>query len=372
MQIKEIIKTIEKFAPPHIAWDKDNIGLQVGNSENKITNIFLTLDLTFEALNQALQKKCNLIITHHPLIFSPLRKLNFESDNKSQLIEKLIKNNITVFSAHTNLDFTKDGVSFELAKKLGLEKTDFLEHGTSRKYKLVTFVPADSMEMVRAKLFACGAGNIGEYSNCAFSLTGQGSFLGSAKSNPKIGKKEKFETVEEIRLEVVVDEWNLTEAVKELLKIHPYETPAYDIYKLENKNEFAGFGTIGFLKHKMSTNEFLLHTAKSLGIKNFRYTITNKKFINKVAVCGGSGIELLPEALKQNADAFITADVKYHSFQDAEEKILLIDAGHFETEIFGLNSLKKIIENKIAGTNIRLIINKKSTSPIKFFNKKEI
>lgn len=372
MQIKEIIKKIEKFAPPSIAWEKDNVGLQVGNSENEISNIFLTLDLTFEALNQAITKNCNFIITHHPLIFTPIRKLNFENDSKSQLIEKLIKHNITIFSAHTNLDFAKDGVSFELAKKLDLEKIEFLDSSYSTKYKLVTFVPKEYLEPLRNNLFAAGAGNIGEYSKCSFSLNGQGTFWGSANSNPKIGFQEKFETVEEIRLEVIVDEWNLNDVIKKLLQVHPYETPAYDIYKLENKNEFAGFGAIGSLKKSMKTFEFLEHVSRSLGIKNFRYSITTQKLINRVAVCGGSGIELLQKAINQKAQAFITADIKYHSFQEAEGKILLIDAGHFETEIFGLNSLKEIIENAIANTSIKLIINKNSQSPIKFFNKKEI
>jgi dinuclear metal center YbgI/SA1388 family protein len=370
MQVKEIIRKIEKFAPLQIAWEKDNTGLQVGNPENEISNIFLTVDLNNTALNQAIKLKCNLIISHHPIIFTPIKKINLANDEKSLLIEKILKNNITVYSAHTNLDFTKNGVSFELAQKLGLENIEFLEKSTSNKFKLVTFVPDEFKEKLSDSLFAAGAGKIGEYSNCSFQSEGYGTFLGSEKSNPRIGRKENFEIVNETRLEVIVDSWNLNNVIQTLLNVHPYETPAYDIYKLENQNENAGFGAVGFLPDEMSVNQFLKYVAEKLSIKNFRYAKGKSSKIRKVAVCGGSGTELLTKAIKINADAFITADIKYHTFQDAENKILFIDAGHYETEIFGLNSIRKILEKQINDKKIKIILNKKSTSPIKFFNNK--
>jgi len=370
MQVKEIIRKIEKFAPLQIAWEKDNTGLQVGNPENEISNIFLTVDLNNTALNQAIKLKCNLIISHHPIIFTPIKKINLANDEKSLLIEKILKNNITVYSAHTNLDFTKNGVSFELAQKLGLENIEFLEKSTSNKFKLVTFVPDEFKEKLSDSLFTAGAGKIGEYSKCSFQSKGYGTFLGSEKSNPQIGKKGNFEIVNETRLEVIVDSWNLNNVIQTLLNVHPYETPAYDIYKLENQNENAGFGAVGFLPDEMSVNQFLKYVAEKLSIKNFRYAKGKSSKIRKVAVCGGSGTELLTKAIKINADAFITADIKYHTFQDAENKILFIDAGHYETEIFGLNSIRKILEKQINDKKIKIILNKKSTSPIKFFNNK--
>jgi len=370
MQINETIKKIEKFAPLQIAWEKDNTGLQVGNVNNKITNIFLTVDLNMDILNQALKLKCNFIISHHPIIFNPIKKINLAHDEKSLLIEKLIKNDITVYSAHTNLDFTKGGVSFELAKKLGLENIEFLEKSNGNKFKLVTFVPKAFEEKVSESLFAAGAGIIGEYSKCSFRIDGHGTFLGSSNSNPRVGSKEVFEFCDELRLEVIVDSWNLNNVIQTLHEVHPYEKPAYDIYKLENENENAGFGAKGNLPSELSVNQFLKYTAEKLNLKNFRYSIGKSKTIKKVAVCGGSGTELLQKAIKNNSDAFITADIKYHSFQDAENKILFIDAGHFETEVFGLNSIKKVLQKEISDRNIKIIIHKGSTSPIKFFNKK--
>jgi len=367
MQIREIIKTIEKFAPPKIAWEKDNVGLQVGNPDNEIKKVFLTLDLNHQALKTAIKNKCNFIITHHPLIFNSLKKLNFSNDEKSLLLQTIIKHDLTVFSVHTNLDFAKDGVSFQLAKQIGLSKIDFLEKNISSKLKLVTFLPENYADIVLSELFNAGAGNIGEYSNCSFKTNGKGSFIGSDKSNPKIGTKGNFEIVNEVRIEVVFDSWNIKKIENTLLKFHPYETPAFDIYKLENPNDKYGFGAVGELPKSMSSNEFLAHIKKNLLLDNFRYTIGRSKNIKKVAVCGGSGAELLARALTNNCDAFITSDIKYHVFQDAENKILLIDAGHFETEVFGLNVLFKLLKENF-GEKIEIILNKKSTSPIKFFN----
>lgn len=368
MQIREIIKTIEKFAPPKIAWEKDNVGLQVGNPNQRVAKIFLTLDLTLHSLEEAKKNKCNLIITHHPLIFNPIKKLNFENDSKSQLIRELIRNEISCYSAHTNFDFTKDGVSFQLAAKLGLNSIDFLKRTSGTKYKLVTFVPEEYTDKVLSALFASGAGIIGEYSNCSFQNSGVGSFYGSEKSNPKVGLKGNFEKVKESRIEVIFDSWNLNEVEKSLAASHPYETPAYDIYKLENASDHFGFGAVGEFPRGISVKNFLSLIKKELHLNNFRYTPGKSKLIKKVAVCGGSGIELLDFAIKTQCDAFVTADIKYHDFQEAENRILLVDAGHFETEIVGMEFLHKLLKEKLKEKNIDVVFNKKSTSPIKFFN----
>jgi len=374
MITENLINFIENWAPPGAAWENDNVGLQVGSSKQKVSNIFLCLELTEKALNEAIKKKANFIFTHHPFIFRPLKQINTHSDSKGKLIEKLIKNNITLYSAHTNLDFTKEGVSFELAKTLKLEKTQFLVNEKSNQYKLVVFVPKKNLEKVSAELFNCGAGIIGEYENCGFSLDGIGTFKGSENTNPVIGKKKKFESVEEARLEVLVDSWKLNKVILGLRKAHPYEEPSFDIYPLKNENINYGYGVVGVLKKSMTSNEFMKHVCGSLKISNLRYAKGKNNKIKAVAVCGGSGSDLLEAAISKGADAFVTADLKYHTFQDGEERILFIDAGHYETEITALNVVKRKLE-KIINTNgesIKVFKYSGSTNPVKFYNNRGV
>lgn len=369
MTAKEIFKYVEDWAPPGAAWEKDNVGIQVGSREVKIKNIMLSLELTQEVLDEAANKKCNLIITHHPLIFNPIKKIDTQKNSQAKLIEQLIKKEITLYSAHTNLDFTKDGVSFELAKVLKLKDPKFLHHADKNQFKVAVFVPIENTEQVADAVFKAGAGIIGEYNSCSFRLKGEGTFKGSEKSNPKVGVKQKFEKVEEIRLEFVVNSWNLKNILTSLIHAHPYEEPAYDIYPLNNNNVNYGAGVIGYLEKTITEKEFLTNTAKLLKINGLRYCDGKKKLITKVAVCGGSGSDLLETAISAGADVFITADVKYHTFQNAAGKILLIDAGHYETEIFSLNVLKRKIDNYIVDKNNKIRVYKysKSTNPVKFY-----
>ncbi len=370
MLTENIIKYIETWAPPEISWEKDNIGLQVGSLKEKVSNIFLCLELTENSLDEALKKKCNFIFTHHPFLFQPLKKINTSSDPKGKLIEKLIKNNITLFSAHTNLDFAKNGVSFELAKTLKLQNIQFLVNQKSNQLKLVVFVPKENLEEVAESLHANGAGIIGEYENCSFRSNGIGTFFGSENSRPKKGVKQKLEKVEEIRLEVIVDSWKLPRIIASLKQTHPYEEPAYDVYELKNENVNYGFGAIGDLPKSMTKNEFLTHVCNNLKVNNLRYSNVGKKKITKIAVCGGSGSDLLNDAISNNADAFVTADVKYHAFQDGENKILFVDAGHYETEIHALNVVKRELEKFIKEKKSLIKVYKYTgtTNPVKYFN----
>ena len=368
MRGSDIIKYLEDWAPKGIAWEKDNPGLQIGSVECEVKNVFLCLELTEEALNEAVNKKCNLIITHHPLIFHPIKALNFTKDKNSQIIEKIIKNDIVVYSAHTNLDFTKDGVSFQLAKILGLNNIRFIKNQDSNQFKLVVFVPENALENLSRALFDAGAGIIGEYKKCSFRLEGKGTFEGSVKTNPSVGSALKYEEVNEIRLEMIVASWKLKNVIASLLKNHPYEEPAYDIYPLSNENVNYGMGAAGELKNEMSPNTFLRYFKDKLN-SNFRYCNGDGNKIKKVAVCGGSGSELLPVAISEGADAFITADIKYHTFHDAEGKILLIDAGHYETEIFSLKAIKEKLEEFLADnkSKVRIEIYKGTTNPVHYY-----
>ncbi len=369
MICKEIIKYIEEWAPKEIAWQKDNVGLQIGTADRKLKNILLCLELTNEVIDDAIKKSCNFIISHHPLLFSSLKKIDLQNDKNSKLIERLIKKDITLYSAHTNLDFTRGGVSFELAKVLKLKNIDFLTHAKSNQYKLVVFVPSTFTEKVSDAIFEAGGGVIGEYKRCSFRTNGTGTFRGSERANPTVGKKGQDEKVEEVRLEVVIDSWKVKKVLSALFKVHPYKEAAYDIYPLENSGNY-GSGAIGELENSYSKVEFLKFISGQLKVKNFRYVESPKNKIKKVAVCGGAGSALIQEAINANADAFITADIKYHSFHDAIGKILLVDAGHYETEIHSLNELKRRLSNYagINNSNIKIFKYNGSTNPIIFYN----
>lgn len=369
MTCKQIFKYLEDWAPKEIAWQNDNVGLQVGQSNKKVKNILLSLELTNEALTQAIYKNCNLIITHHPLIFHPIKKLDLTSDNINSLIEKLIKNDINLFSAHTNLDFAKNGVSFQLAKTLGLKNINFLKNLEANQYKLSVFVPEGYLDKVASAIFSAGGGVIGEYSECSFRCIGEGTFKGSDFSNPKLGVKNKFEKVREIKLEVIVESWKIENVIKSMLTAHPYEEPAYDIYPLRNKNVNYGAGAIGNFESEITITQLLNLVSKKLKAKNIRYVEGLKDKLKTIAVCGGSGSDLLQEALNKNAEAFITADIKYHTFHSAHKKIWLIDAGHYETEYPILDEIQKRLLNFIPkNEKIKIFKFNGNTNPIKFYN----
>lgn len=369
MTCNDIIKYIEYWAPRETAWKKDNVGLQAGAPKRKVSNVLLSLEVTSRVVEEALKKNCNLIITHHPFFFTPIKQLNFDLNNNSIILQTLIKNDITLYSAHTNLDFTKDGVSFILAKKLGLKKIDFLSRLKSNQYKLYVNVPIDDVDRVADAIFEAGGGVIGEYSGCSFRQKGEGTFCGSAFSNPSVGKKEIFEKVDEVKLEVIVNSWKINAAIKALKTAHSYEEPAFDIVLLENENANYGAGAIGEFEAPINVDDFFSLLKKNLALNNFKYTKSKIKKIKKVALCGGSGSDLLNEAVKSGADAFVTADVKYHTFHDAEGKILLIDAGHYETEIHIIAEMERRLKNITKGSSIKVFKYTGSTNPILFYNK---
>lgn len=367
MRSERIVKIIEDWAPKPIAWEKDNVGLQVGSLKREVYNILLCLDVTEQVVDEAVKRKCNLIISHHPLLFRQLKKLDVEKDKGARIIEKLMKKDITLYSAHTNLDFTKDGVSYQLAKKLGLKDQKFLHNLSANQNKISVFVPVKFAEKVALAMHNAGAGKFGEYSDCSFRSSGTGYFKGSEKSNPRIGVRGRLEKVEEVKIEVLVNSFDVNKVVASMKQAHPYEEVAYDIYPLVNENINYGMGVIGQLDNTLSEKQFLDLVSKSLKIKNYRFTKGSKSKIKKVAVCGGSGSDLLDTAIKSGADAFITADIKYHTFQEAENQILMIDAGHYETEIHALEEIKKRLEKSITD-KIRVYKFTGNTNPVVFYN----
>lgn len=344
MKIADITGFLEQWGPRDIAWDRDNTGLQIGDVTRPLKNILLCMDLQEEVIDEALTKNCNLIITHHPFLFSPLKKLDLSRDPRSRLIQRIINHNICIYSMHTNLDFTADGVSVTLAKLLGLDNIRFLTPIEKDQYKITVFVPENSAEVVSSAMFSAGAGVIGNYSGCSFRSAGTGTFLGNENSVPAVGSKNKFEKVEEVRLEVIADSWLTDRIVKAMTDAHPYEEPAYDIYPVSNKNKNYGIGAIGEYENPVKAAEFLEIVSKAIDQKCLRHSRNHPDKIKTVAMTGGSGFEYMKYAMSEGADAYLTADLKYHDFQAAEGKLLLIDGGHFETEHKALKTVKNKIQ----------------------------
>ncbi|MEK9136421.1 MAG: Nif3-like dinuclear metal center hexameric protein, partial [Bacteroidota bacterium] len=316
MTVRDVQKIIEAWAPKEIAWERDNVGLQVGSPEPEVKRILVCLDATEGTIREAAAKRANLIISHHPLLFRPLRTVDLR-DTEARCIEKLLSAGITLCSVHTNLDFTRAGTSFALAEKLGLAGVDFLHKDYRLSRKIVTFVPADHADRVAEAMGMAGAGRIGNYELCSFRSQGIGTFRGNESSTPTVGEKGKREHVEEIRLEMIAEKPKLNDILRAMIDAHPYEEVAYDVYPLENISQEYGMGIIGDLPRRLSESQFVAHVKRMLGSKALRYARGRRAHIHRVAACGGSGADLTAEAIRQGADAFVTADVKYHGFHEA-------------------------------------------------------
>jgi dinuclear metal center YbgI/SA1388 family protein len=360
--ISDIIKELENFAPPSYQENYDNAGLIIGNSNDQCTGALLTLDVTEDVVNEAIENNCNLIIAHHPLIFSPLKKITGKNYVERCII-KCIKNNISVYAAHTNADNVINGVNKKISDKLNLINTKILLPKNKILKKLVTFVPASHLQDVQNALFNAGCGHIGNYDSCSFFAEGKGTFRGNENTNPFVGEKEKLSIEPEIRLETIFEAHKESKVIDALLSSHPYEEVAYDIYLLENYHPQVGSGMIGELPKELDTKTFLNKIKEIFNQPIIRYTAYDKP-IKKVAVCGGSGSFLLSNAIQKNADAFISSDFKYHQFFDAENKIMIVDIGHFEAEQFTPEIFYSIIKNKFP--NFVALLSKTNTNPIKY------
>jgi dinuclear metal center YbgI/SA1388 family protein len=367
MTVKDIQKIIEGWAPKEIAWEGDNVGLQVGSPDLAVRAILVCLDATEKSIREAAIRRANLIISHHPLLFRPLRAVDLRS-RSGRCVARLLKSKISLYSAHTNLDFSRGGTSFALAEKLRLRNMDFLLKSYRLSRKIVTFIPPAYVERVANAMADAGAGRIGNYEVCSFRTAGTGTFKGNERSSPTTGRRGKLEQAEEIRLEMIVDQPNIQSVVRSMVNAHPYEEVAYDIYPLENTSKEYGMGVIGELPKSMSSRQFMNHVRVALGGNTIRSSRTRGNRIRRVAVCGGSGSELTDEAIRQGADAYVTADVKYHSFQDAADQILLVDAGHYETEYPIVDSLVKRLKDdfRLHGIQTPVYATRTSSNPIAY------
>jgi dinuclear metal center YbgI/SA1388 family protein len=364
MKLKDLCSYLDSAVPLSFQEGYDNSGLQVGSPEREISSAIIALDVTEEVINEAVAHKCDVLVSHHPLIFHPIKSLTGKSFTE-RILYKAVKNDIAVYSAHTNLDVLSNGVSSKMAEKIGLEEISVLLPSENKLLKLVTYIPESHLEVVRNALFEAGAGVIGNYDQCGFTASGTGSFRGNEITNPFRGEKGKIHFEKEIRFETILFSHLKDKAIKVLLEAHPYEEVAYDLYSLENKNAGTGLGCIGKFHNPVSENDFLKMVTSIFEAKGVRCSKPTGKPVRKVALCGGSGASLLNLAIASGADAFLTADIKYHDFFNAENKILLVDAGHFETEKFSVEILKDLIIKKFPKFAVRF--SETNTNPINYF-----
>ncbi|HLR38004.1 MAG TPA: Nif3-like dinuclear metal center hexameric protein [Chitinophagaceae bacterium] len=345
MKIREIIRTIEQFAPLSYQEFYDNAGLLTGDSDWEVKNVLLTLDATEPVVEEAIERGCNLIIAHHPIVFGGLKKLNGKNYVERTVI-KAIKNDIAIYAAHTNLDNVKMGVNAMICDRLGIHNRKILSPKKGLLNKLYTFVPHEKAEQVKSSLFEAGAGHIGNYSESGFSVKGEGSFKAGAGTHPYVGEKGKRHVEQETKIEVIFPAIKKDRIITALKQAHPYEEVAYDILQLENTYDQVGSGMMGVLENPMEEMDFLQKIKMKMKAGGIRYTPLRGKKVKKVAVCGGAGSFLLKKAIGAGADLFITADFKYHEFFDADNQIVIADIGHFESEQFTVEIFNRIIQEK--------------------------
>jgi dinuclear metal center YbgI/SA1388 family protein len=364
MKLKDLCTYLDSAVPLSFQEDYDNSGLQVGSPESDIASAMITLDVTEEVIQEAIAHNCNVIISHHPLIFKGIKRLSGKTFVE-RIVASAIKNDIAIYSSHTNLDIFNDGVSRKMAEKLGLEEIEVLSPSEKVLLKLVTYVPETHIEAVRNASFKAGAGVIGNYDQCGFTSLGKGSFRGNDSTHPFKGEKGKLSFENEIRFETILFSHLKDKVVRALLDAHPYEEVAYDLYSLENTNAGIGLGCTGNLHDALPEKDFLRFVLSVFDAHGIRYSKLTGKLIKKVALCGGSGSSLLDLALGSGADVFLTADVKFHDFFRTENKILLVDMGHFESEKFSVEILKDLIIKKFPKFAVRF--SETNTNPINYF-----
>ncbi len=364
MQLQEIIQYLESIAPLSYQESYDNSGLIVGNHNMELKKAIVSLDCTEAVIDEAIETGANLIISHHPIVFSGLKKFN-GSTYIERVVMKAIQHNIGIYAIHTNLDNVKNGVNYKIAEKLGLKNIRILEPKKQLLSKLITYAPHAHAGAVRDALFEAGAGHIGNYSECSFNAEGYGTFKGNEYTNAFVGEKNQRHQEPETKIEVLFPSRLESAIIKQLKRSHPYEEVAYDIIALQNTHQDVGSGVIAELEMEADVEAFLKHLYQSLDLEVIKYTDISKNKIKKLAICGGSGSFLLNAAMKAGADAFITADYKYHQFFDSEGKIMICDIGHYESEQFTIELLLERITKKFP--TFAVCSTKCNTNPVKYF-----
>lgn len=364
MRLALITQYLERYAPLNYQEDYDNSGLLTGSPDQEITSALVALDCTEEIVEEAIAKGCNLIITHHPIVFKGLKKLTGKN-YVERVIIKAIQHKIALYAIHTNLDSVHNGVNGMICKRLRLQQAKILNPKSGILKKLVTFCPVAQVSALRAALFAAGAGHIGDYSEVSYNGQGYGTFKANEAAQPFVGQRGQQHQEDETRLETVFLAQDERKVLLALLENHPYEEVAYDIFSLENKLANVGSGMVGWLEEEMDAAAFLQFVKARMNVTLIRHTKDTGKKIRKVAVCGGSGSFLLANAIAAGADAFITADFKYHEFFDADGKLMIADIGHYESEQFTSDLLRDILLENFPDFSVR--ITERNTNPVNYF-----
>ncbi|WP_070138453.1 Nif3-like dinuclear metal center hexameric protein [Crocinitomix algicola] len=364
MKIVEITKYLESLAPLSSQESYDNSGLIVGNPHNECTNVLISLDCTEDIVEEAIKKNCNLIISHHPIVFKGLKKLNGKNYVERTVI-KAIKNEIALYAIHTNLDNYQFGVNYKIGQALGINNPRILAPTNGNLKKLSVFCPKSSSHQVKSALFEAGAGHIGNYSECSFESEGIGSFKPSEIADPFVGTIGERHNEDEVKIEVLINGHLQNSVVNSLLNAHPYEEVAFDIYPIDNKNYYEGAGMIGELNEEMDEAAFLKQVKQVFNCQIIRHTKFLNKPIKRVAWCGGAGSFLLPAAKSQMADIYITGDFKYHEFFDAESDLVIADIGHFESEQYTIELIDELLRKKFR--TFAPCLTEINTNPVKYF-----
>jgi dinuclear metal center YbgI/SA1388 family protein len=361
--LKDICNLLESIAPLSLQENYDNCGLLIGDKNKKIKSVLISLDVTEAVVDEAIKDGCDVIIAHHPLVFSGIKKINPDTE-QGRCIIKAVKNDIAIYAGHTNFDNIENGVNAVIASKIGLLHTKILQPKKNTLKKMITFVPKSNADQLRNHLFDAGAGNVGNYSRCSFNSMGEGTFEAGLGATPFVGEVNKIHFEAETRIEVVFPSFLQQKIISALLKNHPYEEVAYDILSLDNANPAIGAGIIGMLAEETDALAFLTVLKATFGAKGMRYTALPDKKIKKIAVCGGSGSFLLGEAIRQGADLFISSDFKYHQFFEAEKLIVIADIGHYESEQYTKQLFYDLITKNFTTFAVRLT--KINTNPINY------
>jgi dinuclear metal center YbgI/SA1388 family protein len=363
IKIVDIIKVLEAWAPPALQESYDNVGLLTGDRSDRCTGVLCCLDVTEQVIDEALQKGCNLVVAHHPLIFRGIKKLSGGTGVERALI-KAIKNELAIYAIHTNLDNVLSGVNGKIASLLSLQRSRVLLPKETTLRKLVTYVPLQHTEPVRQALFDAGAGQIGNYSECSFSVAGEGTFTPGAAARPFVGANGQRHQEKENRLEVLFPVYLQGALLEALRKAHPYEEVAYELLPLDNANQTLGAGLIGELVEPVEEAVFLAQLANRFGARQVRHSPLLGRPIRRVALCGGAGSFLIPNALSAGSDLFITADLKYHDFFLADGRMILVDIGHFESEQFTIELLADHLAEKFH--NFAVLKTSINTNPVNY------
>jgi dinuclear metal center YbgI/SA1388 family protein len=364
MKISDIVSFLESLANPALQEHYDNAGLITGQTDWNCTGIICSLDATEDVVQEAIDRKCNMIVAHHPIIFSGLKKINGKNYVEKTIIAA-IKNDIAIYAIHTNLDNVITGVSGKMATMLGLKNCSVLLPKENTLKKLYTFVPLDNADQVRNALFAAGAGHIGNYSETSFNTDGTGTFKAGEGANPFVGDIGKLHREKETKIEVLFLGYLEKQIIAALLAAHPYEEVAYDIVNLSNTNQKEGSGILGELPAAVDETAFLTQLKQFFKLKIIRHTLLLNRPIKKVALCGGAGSFLISKALAAGADIFITADMKYHEFFDANDRMVIADIGHYESEQFTIELLAEFLEKKFP--TFAVLKTKVETNPVRYF-----